>query len=320
MTLGTLEAELYRRLGYASTPATEITTRLRAFLNLTHRQLLSIPGLDRLRDDTITFASASDQATYGLPPAAQRIQGITDRTNDRQLQLRSLDWIRSVDPGLDQEGTPEVYAITGLQAVAKQPSDASEIFVDSTAAGDTNTAYLEGIRTGGHRTSLSVSMTGVTAVTFSAAITDIIEITKFYLSAAAVGTVTLHEDASGGTELARLAIGQTFSRYLGVQLWPTPSGAVTYYVDYTRTIPDMSIANDEPLIPEDFHWLLVEGALVKEWTKKDDAERREAARLEWNIGLSALKYHVTCPADFLPSRTDRPEKNRFGSQYPAVKW
>ena len=321
MTLATIEAELFRRLNYASSPATEVTTRLRAFTNLTHRQLLSTPGLDRLRDDTITFASVSAQATYGLPPSVQRIQAITDRTNDRKLTLRSLDWIRTIDPGLDRTGTPEVYAPIGIQAVARQPSDASEIFVDSTSASDTGTAYLEGIRTGGHRTALSVTVTGVTAVTFSAAITDIIEITKFYMSAAAVGTVTLHEDASGGTELARIAIGQTFSRYLGVQLWPTPSAAVTYYVDYTRTIPDMSVANDEPLLPEDFHWLLVEGALVKEWTKKDDLMRREAAEADYAKGLSALKYHVTCPADYLPARSDLGERpSRFGAQFPPTNW
>lgn len=321
MTYATILQELYRRLNYGSSPASEVTTRLAAFLNLTHRQILSVPGLDRLRDDTIPFASVSARAQYGLPPAVQRVQRLTDRTNDRRLQLRSLDWIRAIDPGLDQSGTPEVYAPIGIQAVALQPSDASEIFVDSTAAGDTGTAYIEGIRTGGYFKALSVSMTGVTAVTFSASFADFIEITKFYISAAAVGTVTLHEDASGGTELARIPIGQTFSRYQGIQLWPTPSAAVTYYVDYMRNIPDMSVANDEPLLPEDFHWLLVEGSLIKEWTKKDDLNRREAAQADFDKGLSDLKYAVTCPAEFLPARSQQYARpSRFGANYPAVNW
>ena len=280
-----------------------------------------MPGLDRLRDDTITFASVSARAQYGLPPAVQRVQSVTDRTNDRRLQLRSLDWIRAIDPGLDQSGTPEAYAPIGVQAVALQPSDASEIFVDSTSASDTGTAYLEGIRTGGYPRTLSVTMNGVTAVSFAAAITDFVEITKFYISAAAVGAVTLHEDASGGTELARIPIGQTFSRYQGIQLWPTPSAAVTYYVDYMRNIPDMSVANDEPLLPEDFHWLLVEGALIKEWTKKDDLARRQAAQADYDRGLSDLKYAVTCPADFLPARSQTGERpSRFGAQFPSVHW
>jgi hypothetical protein len=158
-------------------------------------------------------------------------------------------------------------------------------------------------------------------VSFAAAITDFVEITKFYISAAAVGAVTLHEDASGGTELARIPIGQTFSRYQGIQLWPTPSAAVTYYVDYMRNIPDMSVANDEPLLPEDFHWLLVEGALIKEWTKKDDLDRREAAITDYNNGLSALKYAVTCPAEFLPARSQASiSANRLGANYPSQNW
>lgn len=323
MTRSDLLAELYRRLGYASSPASEITTRLASFLNLTHRQLLSTPGLDRLRDHTITFASVASTPQYGLPPAVSRVQAITDRSQDRKLQLRSLDWIRSVDPGLDNTGTPDYYALTGLQAVSVQPSDASDIFVDSTSASDTNTAYIEGIRTGGHRTALSVTMTGQTAVSLkgSALITDIIEITKFYLSAAAVGEVTLHEDASGGTELAKIAIGQTFSRYQGIQLWPTPTGATTYYVDYVRTIPDMSNANDEPLVPEDFHWLLVEGALIKEWTKKDDADRRQEAKDAFRRGLSDLLYQVGCPADWMPSRLPATEPpSRLGGWFPSRQW
>ena len=321
MTYATVLDELYRRLNYATSPAAAVTTRLAAFLNTTHRQVLSMPGLDRLRDDTITFASVSARAQYGLPPAVQRVQSVTDRTNDRRLQLRSLDWIRAIDPGLDQSGTPEAYAPIGVQAVTLQPSDASEIFVDSTSASDTGTAYLEGIRTGGYPRTLSVTMNGVTAVSFAAAITDFVEITKFYISAAAVGAVTLHEDASGGTELARIPIGQTFSRYQGIQLWPTPSAAVTYYVDYMRNIPDMSVANDEPLLPEDFHWLLVEGALIKEWTKKDDLARRQAAQADYDRGLSDLKYAVTCPADFLPARSQTGERpSRFGAQFPSVHW
>ena len=321
MTLATLEAELYRRLNYATSPATEVTTRLRSFLNLTQRQILGLPGLDRLRDDTITFASVNAVAQYGLPQAVMRIQGLSERTNNRRLTARSLSWLREVDPGLTNTGTPEYYIPIGIQAVNRQPSDASEIFVDSTSASDTNTAYLEAIRSGGYRIVLSVSMTGVTAVSLGAAYTDIVEVTKFYLSAAAVGTVTLHEDASGGTELARIPIGQTFARYEGIQLWPTPSAAVTYYVDYTRTIPDMANANDEPLLPEDFHWLLIEGALVKEWTKKDDVMRRELAETEFRTGLSALRYHVTAPPDLLPARSDLGERvSRFGAHYPAGRW
>lgn len=320
MKLSEIEADLFRRLNFAATPATEVTTRIRAFVNIAHRQILATPGLDRLRDDTITLASVANQPTYGLPPALAIIQIMTDRTTMLRLQAQTLSWVRSVDPGLVQTGPSTHYVPLGIQAVALQPSNASELFVKSTSASDTNTAYLEGIRTGGYPRTLSVTMTGTTGVTFSATTTDLIEVTKFYLSAAAVGTVTLLEDSGAGTELARIPIGQTFSRYQGLQLWPTPQSAITYYLDYTRNVPDLVNANDEPLLPDDFHWLLVEGALINEWTKQDD-DRRADARAAYRVGLNQLKYRVTCPPDWLPSRTGRPvERSRFGGNFPATHY
>ena len=323
MTNGQILSELYRRLNYEASPPSAVTTRLQSFVNLAHRQLLGMPGMERLRDNTITFASVASQARYGLPQSIARVQTLHDRTNDRRLVQRSLDWLRTADPGLDSSGTPEAYIPVGLTPVAVQPSDASEIFIKSTAAGDTGTAYLEGIRTGGYSVSLNITMTGVTAKTFGATYTDIVEITKLYISAAAVGTITLHEDSGAGAELARIPIGQTQSRYWGVQLYPIPAGVTTYYVDYTRQIPDMSITNDEPLLPPDFHWLLVEGALLMEWgQKKDDSDRYAIVQRAYDKGVSALKYFVRCPPDELPvlGRGQGVRVSRLGGFYPADTW
>lgn len=318
MTRSDILAELYRRLGYAVSPASEVTTRLASYVNLTHRQLLTQPGMDKLRDDTITFASSNGVSQYALPQAIAKIKHIGDRSNQIRLEERSLSWLRSVDPGLASNGGPSyVYVPIGYRQVATQPSNASEIFVKSTAAGDTGTAYIEAIRTGGYRVSLSVTMTGTTAVSLGAAYTDIIEIDKCYLSAAAVGTVTLHEDSGIGTELARIPIGQTFARYVGIQLWPTPNAAVTYHADFVRHIPDLVNANDEPLLPPDFHYLLVEGALVKEWTKRDDLDRRKAASQDYGDGLRNLRSWVMSNADTLVSlRRTAPRWSQLGAWFP----
>lgn len=299
MTFGTILSDLYQRLGYATTPASEVTTRLKTFVNQAHRQLLSTPGLDALRDGTITFASVANQESYGLPPIIGTIQAVTEHTTNIRLVGMSRDELRAEDPGLVSTGTPSAYVFNGQQAVAKQPSAAAEIFVKSTSASDTGTAYLEGVRTGGYPVSLSVTMTGTTAVSFGAAYTDLIEITKVYLSTAAVGTVTVHQTSGAGTELARIAIGQTFTRYQAIQLWPTPAAAITYYVDYMRIIPDLANTTDEPLLPNDFHWMLVEGALISEWAVKDD-DRRLVAERAYAKGLSDLKYRVACPPDYTP--------------------
>jgi hypothetical protein len=296
-----------------------VTTRATALLNETHREILSTPGLESLIDDTVTFASVSAQSLYALPPSVDGIERITDRTSMTEITPRSLGWLRSEDPGLSSSGTPTVYIPRGLQAVAVQPTAAAEIFIKSTSASDTNTAYLQGFRTGGYPITLSKVMTGVTAVTFDATITDIIEITKLYLSAAAVGTVTLHSVSGAGTELARIAIGQTYTRYQGIQLWPTPASAITYYVDYQRPITDLANAFDEPLLPEKFHRLLGIGARAKEYEKRDDDGRQAAAEQELRRGVAQLVLQVAGSAAGTPNlRGSRGAgHSTLGGMYPA---
>lgn len=325
MTLGGLEADLYRRLNHAASPATTVTTRLRAMLNETHREILGRPGFGRMRRFTIPVTSVADQATLGIPQSIARIHSIQDRTNDRYLDRIFLDEIRRRDPGLDQNGDPSHYALVGRQQVQIQPADASEIFVDSTSASDTNTCFIEGIRTGGYRVTLSVTMTGVTAVSLSATITDLIAITKFYLSAVAVGTVTLHEDDSGGTELARIPIGQTYARYIHVQLWPEPDAAVTYHVDHTRVIEDMTNANDEPLLPEDFHQLVGIGVRMKEYEhlaalgNQSAMQRYQVANGQWTQRITDLEYFIFNAPDFAPVMRGgaAPGFSQLGPDFPA---
>lgn len=326
MNLLALIKDACQRCGYPAptSPTSDANaTRMTSFINTTHRQILGTPGLESLRDDTITFSSVAGQSYYGLPPVVARIEGISDRTTLRSLWSRSLGDIRVSDPGLTQTGPSESFIPRGWQQVAVQPTVASELFVKSTSAADTAViAYVEGIRTGGYPKTLQVTLTGTTAVTFSATYNDFIEVTKFYLSAAAAGIVTLTTVSGLGTELARIQIGQTYARYYGIQLYPTPSSAITIYVDYVRTIPEMSIGTDEPLLPDDFHFLLVEGALIKEWTKRDDDRRVDADRA-YTKGLSALKYFVNAPADFLPFRGAFGRGrgySRFGPWFPATRY
>ena len=296
-----------------------MTTRLTAFLNQAHRDVLSEPGMDALFNGTATFPSVASTPQYSLPQSVARIKKLYETSNDYALCGLSQDAYRTFDPDTTAHtGTPTHWVDLGWSAVSAQPSDASEIFIDSTSGSDTNTVYIEGYRTGGYFISLSTTMTGTTAKSLGAAYTDIIEITKFYISAAAVGTVTLHEDASGGTELARIPIGQTYARYKRIALWPCPSSAITYSVDYERDVQDMANANDEPVLPVRFHPLLIEGALLREMTKKDDTRVSIAAR-EYQRQLGNLKYFLFTHTDHRPvmggRRLQRP--SQLGAWFPA---
>lgn len=322
MTLAQILADLYRRTNHPTSPASAVTTRLTAYVNEGLQELYSLPGLGAWVTQHVpplTFASVASTATYTLPPGVARIESITEATNYRRLSMQSRDWYYAQQPDpTSSTGTPDTWIPLGWSAVAVQPSNASEIFIKSTSASDTNTVYIEGIRTGGYPVSLSTTMTGTTAKSLSASFTDIAEVTKFYVSAAAIGSITLHEDSGVGTELARIPIGQTFARYQQIALYPTPASAITYTVHGERDTPDMSQTVDEPMIPARFHRLLVDYALWKEWEKVDDT-RAQGCQQRWQKGVSDLKYFLTCPPDYLPvsGRGQTSGRSRLGGWYPA---
>lgn len=317
MTLKDLERDLYRRLNKnVAVPNGETQARLRAFLNQRHRRLLR--DFPFLREDTITFASVASTAQYALPEQGiARINRIYETTNQLRLVQRTRDWLRTTDPSPDS-GTPVAWIPNGYAQVHTQPSNASEIFVDSDSASDVNRCYIEGVVTGGYKRKAEVTMTGTTAVTLDSSITSWIRIDKFYLSEAAVGTVTLHEDASGGTELSKIAIGDTYAKYHSVTLWPTPAAVITYTCDITRAITDMVSPLDEPLLPEEFHDLLAIGARVDEYEHTDDARWQKAA-VEWDEGVKALTSFLIAHPDRTINLNGQtvPEFSRLGSWFPA---
>lgn len=294
MNLGELETLSYDRLGIEAIPDTFTIRRLRSFANETHREILRIKHFRRFRRRLLTVASTSGSPFMALPTAAVRVFGFQDRTNDTWLTEKDLSYIRQMDPGLRATAAnPWLFAPFDLASpVAVQPSDASEIFVKSTSASDTNTAYIEGVRTGGYPTVLAVAMTGVTAKSFSAAQNDIVAINKFYLSQPAVGTVTLNEDSGAGTTLATIPIGRVFGRYSVVHLYPTPSASVMYYADAEVHVEDMVNITDEPLLPEEFHHLIATGIRMREYEKREKWDAYAQVQAEMVNGIAKMKTWI----------------------------
>jgi len=323
MNLGAQLSELYRRLNYQTTPATAVTTRLTAFLNDTLQDLISEPDLGRFITEhvpPITVASVANQAIYAAPYTVTRIDAITERVNNRRLDMREWDWYRTANPDPTIfSGVAQAWVPVGFQAVQVQPAAATGLWAASSAGADTTqTVRVETVQTGGIPFSGSLSLNGSTRVQLGSATTHL-EVTKFYLSATAVGTVSLFDAASSGNTLATIPIGQTFGRWFAFALWPTPSSAITYYLDGENRLPDMSQTTDEPPLPERFHRVLVDGAEWREYQKTND-ERQVAARKRYEHGIAQLRYFVTCPPDFLPSRRGLGmERSRFGAQYPATR-
>jgi hypothetical protein len=301
VTFAALLTDVYRRCNYANPPSSsEVIARIKAFVNETQQELAAEQGLTSLMRANFTFASVASQQTYGLPAPLARILAMRELTTKRKLWARSLDWYRTVAPDPSTtSGTPAYYVMMGPQAVAKQPSAAAELFVKSTAVGDTTqTCYVEGLITGGYPRTASVVLTGTTAVTLSSLITDWIEVTDVYLSAVGAGVITLHQTSGAGTELARFAIGQTQpTRYEGLALYPTPSAAITYLIDGEIDVTDLVNDTDSPdWLPVRFHRLLSTGTRVKEYEKTSN-DLLDSALAQFEREKRALLAYVNNPPD-----------------------
>jgi hypothetical protein len=323
MTFGEILSSVYEDCNYGASPAAPVVTRVKKYVNDAVRVVLSEPGMARLQDSDAPFtvASVALQSRYVVPEAVAQIRGISERTNDRTLRMIDLPTYRRRNPDpATNSGVPTAYVPFGRTAVAVQPSNASGIFVKSTSASDTNSFFLEGVRTGGYPYSNSGTMTGTTAKDVTAS-QDVIEITDLYLSVAAIGLITIHEDSGLGTELARIQIGALRPRYYGFYLDPTPAAAIDYLVDYRRQTVDMVNATDEPPLPLDFHPLCAAYARMREYEKTQD-DRYVMAKAEWERWLSRLKYAVMETPDHLPvaGRARPYGVSRLGAWFPADTW
>lgn len=318
--LGDLEATIYERLNYPPNPDPVVANRVRRALNETHRQILGKRGFDRLRRALVTFNSITSNPFAVLPQAVVKIHTIADRTRKYELVETTYASLRYSDPGLAASSSfPYEYVIDSLAApVAQDPSDASELFVKSDSSSDSSgtTAYLEGVTSDGEYRTASVSLNGTSAVSLNTAITTWLTVRKFYLSAPPTGTVTLYEDSGSGTALSIIAPQHVSARYSRIHLHPTPTGIVTYHCDVELHVEDMTAANDEPILPEDFHWLLECGALSREYQKRKDFTSMSAEEAKMVKGISDLRAFVR-QASGSTQNDRRPTRfSQLGPYYP----
>jgi hypothetical protein len=314
---------LYRRLNWPDSPDSAVTTRLTMFLNQRHRALVSSPALRQLREGFGTFTTVANQAEYALPYGIARIRAIRDTTNDRALGgPRAWDWYRQAypDPAANT-GTPDCWVPIGVRAVYKRPG-AQGVWAVSTAAGDTTQAvYMAAtLSTTDPRGALqnsTTALTGTTRVRLSGTNTfdDVLSLS---LDGVTTGTITFYDAAAAGNVLATLPPGRRSARLYAFALAPTPSAAVAFEVDFEHAITDLTNTWDEPILPDDFHDLLIYGALMDEFMGRDDG-RYTAAKLAYDERLRELKaWLYNHRAALAPLRA--PEIAPLGSWYPRQSW
>jgi hypothetical protein len=102
-----------------------------------------------------------------------------------------------------------------------------------------------------------------------------------------------------------------------IQLWPTPQQALNYSILAQGTAADLAAPTDEPLLPFEYHWLLVEAACYEEWTRKADI-RAGTARQDLETGFKEMRYWLLNPVDYRPSSLNQSDgPSRLGGMYPA---
>lgn len=295
MVLGQLELGLYDRLGYNSTPDSAVTRRVRAALNQAQRKIMGMKPFARLRRAVLTCTSVANTPFMVLPQAAVSIAVVADRTNKYPLDEITLQELRFRDPGLaSSSANPNAYAIINYSAaVARDPAAQNSLWAvsDSAADGSGVSVSIEGTA-GGYYRRANLTLNGLTAVNLASSISTWEHVTKFYMSAVASGNVTLLEGSGVGTELARIVPGHSNGKYTQLHLSPTPSAAVTYYCDCELHVEDMININDEPMIPEDFHWLLPCEVMKVEFKKREKLALWKIEQAEWMQGLADLKAFV----------------------------
>jgi hypothetical protein len=300
MTFAETLTEVGQTLNYANGSAPPATqTRWLAYMNNRHREMLT--KVTKLRDSNITLTTTSGLQQYSLPVSVNKVKDIYDpKTNMRKLVERDRMWVRTFDPRAEVTsfGPPSVWVDMGFVPWQTRISTASKMYAVSTST-DTGNLTIEYVRSGGFPGAAHANLTSTTPIQLGTD-TDIIEITKMYLSAGANGFVSLKAANGTGTTISTLGPGQTFARYRSILLWPTPNSSnLVLSIDYTRQIPDATVnVNDESLLPPDWQWLLTLAVQMDEFKKMDD-NRYATAKAEYEQGVKNMISDVLNNDDWI---------------------
>ncbi len=321
MTFGEIQADLWRRTGYATTPDARVVERLAAFCNEAQDAILAEPGMASLLYGTLTVDSVASRARYGISSVAQ-VRSITETDNDQKLHARSLNWYRTANPDpASNEGTPDSYVPLGIVAVQQVPAiTGTGLWAVSSDAADTIAVHVSGIRLGGYpHTIAATDLTGTTRVALGT-LTDYIDVTDCKLRKVCVGDVSLYDAVTSGNLLAVIPRGQLESRYWGFLLHPTPSAATTYVCDVEHEVVKLVHATDVPLLPPRFHRLVAIKARMSEYEFLG-SEKYAVAETEYVRELGKLRASLL-PPDYVmvPGGGPTHEGSNLGPWFPAGRW
>jgi hypothetical protein len=344
MNLADLEAHVYARCGWdAANPGEAVKRRIDGFLNETYRQIMARKGLETLRRHIVNMGGTANRSMTWMPTCVTRIYNLWDSTNGRLLENLSTRDIRRADPRWSPHtpatdlGNPVGYTIYNLNtAVFIQPWEAfpasgSQLQVVSSSALDSGTVavHLQGVDVTGTPITAKVPLNGTVAVDIVTPYNWAI-VTKFFLSSVpdplltvpiAQGAIQLATPGATQVVISAIRPGRKAAQYSAITLYPTPSAFVALSADCDIVAEDLVEAGDVPILPYDFHSLLVLGAAIKEMGRREKPQqvadlRREANDLVADLLIYANRQVSSQRAPF-PAAPSGLGYSQLGSMFPA---
>lgn len=352
MNLAEIRAHTFARCGWdAQNPGQTVINRIDGFINETYRSIMAKKGLETLRRHVVNWSSNPNRSMTTMPTCVTRIYNLWDIEHGTVLRDLSVQDVRRADPKwgpfnqLGETGNPMGYAVYNLNTAAFvqpweiAPQTGLYMQCASSSALDTSSTLVnvQGVNTAGHPVTASAALNGTTAtIPFVSSWTWAI-VTKFFLSSAtdpqllvpvAQGEIALAGNYPGPgtpvtpqTYLSLIPAGRKAAHYSAINLYPTPSVAVALSADCDIVSEDLVVAGDQPILPFDFHPLLVIGAAIKEYARREKSQQLVLLQREYNDLLADLMVYANRQVSELrqaPAGLGRGwGRSQLGSMYPA---
>ncbi len=212
-----------------------------------------------------TLATVASQEDYELPRDVDKIYLIRQITSPSVLRfIEDRDFYLQI-PYPTASGNPFWYRIfeeTGVAVVLSADDRVS--IVSSSATGDTTqTISVVGYASDdGIKDSETIALNGITTVngTKTWKANKPLRISK---SAATTGTVTIKKYTAPLTTILTLGPEDKSAYFKIASFYPIPSAVITMYLEYFTRIRIMANDSDTPDIPEEWHWVIEQGAVAK---------------------------------------------------------
>ena len=261
-------------------PQAQIGDLVNEFINLTIQEINSPSWAFKnpefhhlwsfLRQKT-TFPTVASTSDYVLAREVDKIAILRQTASPVKLRQLSDETFFRYVPDPTATGNPSYYRIWEASGVATKLGTASTLTVVSDSTSDAGSAELtvsiSGYVGGIWRTE-TFALNGTTEVagslTFQAR--ELI-VTK---QKNTTGTITIA--TSGDTTLTTLGPKDRLAKFKVVSLYPIPSSAITMYLEFYTTIPELHNDSDAPIFDEKWHHIIRLGTLSKvyQYLNKED--------------------------------------------------